>query len=174
MANTFLTPHERNLKANAKALRKLIGDIVDRRRSVLANDPSQKNKGDFLTILLTEPFFMNNQQRIIDECLTFFFAGSQTSANATQNLMMALIKNPQYQTQLLNEFDKEIVQEHLKERVSKGELAVGQTVEDIDFLSLLNYENCGNLQLFTNCFNESLRMQPPVFFSSSIRMSQDT
>ena len=61
MANTFLTPSERNLKANAKALRKLIGDIVDRRRSVLANDPSQKNKGDFLTILLTEPFFMNNQ-----------------------------------------------------------------------------------------------------------------
>ena len=88
---------------------------------------------------------MNNQQRIIDECLTFFFAGSQTSANATQNLMMALIKNPQYQNQLLEEFDNEIVQHYLKERVSKGELAVGQTVGGIDFLSLLNYENCGNL-----------------------------
>jgi len=80
MADVFLTPHERAIKANAGFLRDLIGQIVDRRRDAIEKDPTLKQAGDFLTLMLTEPFFMNDNQRIIDECLTFFFAGSQTSA----------------------------------------------------------------------------------------------
>ena len=83
LANVFLTPHERDIKANAVTLRTLIQNIVTRRRDAIAKDPSLKEKGDFLTILLTEPFFMNDNERIVDECLTFFFAGSQTSAITT-------------------------------------------------------------------------------------------
>ena len=82
---------------------------MTRRREAIAKDPSLKEAGDFLTILLTEEFFMNNNERIIDECLTFFFAGSQTSAITTQNLVVALLKHPEYEEQLLNEFDTEIV-----------------------------------------------------------------
>lgn len=51
--------------------------------------------------------------RIIDECLTFFFAGSQTSSNATQNLIYALCKHPEYQDKILAELEKEIVQPDL-------------------------------------------------------------
>ena len=96
MANVFLTPGERAVKANAGYLRELIGQIVDRRRAAIEKDPTLKEAGDFLTLQLTEPFFMHNNERIIDECLTFFFAGSQTSAITSQNLMIALIKNPEY------------------------------------------------------------------------------
>lgn len=76
MADVYLTPAERAMKANAGFLRELIGQIVERRRTAMAKDPSIKEKADFLTILLTEPFFMDDNERIIDECLTFFFAGS--------------------------------------------------------------------------------------------------
>ena len=58
-------------------LRAFISGIVEKRREELAKDPSLlSDKGDFLTILLTEPHFKDNERRIIDECLTFFFAGS--------------------------------------------------------------------------------------------------
>ena len=78
-------------------LRAFISGIVEKRREELAKDPSLKaDKGDFLTILLTEPHFKDNIGRIIDECLTFFFAGSQTSAAATQNLICSLMKHPEY------------------------------------------------------------------------------
>ena len=39
-------------------------------------------------------------------------------------------------------------------------------------LSLINYENNSDLVFYTQCFNESLRMMPPVYYSSSIRMSE--
>ena len=42
----------------------------------------------------------------------------------------------------------------------------------MDILKLINYENNNDLQLYANCFNESLRMQPPVYYSSSVRMSE--
>ena len=45
-------------------------------------------------------------------------------------------------------------------------------LENIDILSLINYENNSNLQFYTNCFNESLRMMPPVYYSSTVRMSE--
>ena len=42
----------------------------------------------------------------------------------------------------------------------------------MDVLSLINYENNSDLQFYGMCFNESLRMMPPVFISSTVRMSE--
>ena len=110
----FLTPFERDVKANCETLRAFINSIVEKRRAELASDPSLKaKKGDFLTILLTEPHFKDNDSRIIDECLTFFFAGSQTSAATTQNLICSLVKHPEYQLKLRNELFDVIVRPHL-------------------------------------------------------------
>ena len=39
-------------------------------------------------------------------------------------------------------------------------------------LNLINYENNNELGFYSNCFNESLRMMPPVYYSSSVCMSQ--
>ena len=35
-----------------------------------------------------------------------------------------------------------------------------------NILDVLNYDNTNNLTFFSYCFNESLRMDPPVHFSS--------
>jgi cytochrome P450 len=54
---------------------------------------------------------------IVDECLNFFFAGSQTSSIAIQNLMLMLIKHPEIKDKILKELDRSIIQPHLDELV---------------------------------------------------------
>ena len=101
--------------------------------------------------------------------LTFFFAGSQTSSVAIQNLIFALCKHPEYQQKILDELDTSIIKPYLQ-KVDSGSAVKGS---ERNLLNLLNYENCGDLQLYSSCFNESLRMMPPVQYSSSVRMSED-
>jgi cytochrome P450 len=38
----------------------------------------------------------------------------------------------------------------------------------------MDFENTGDLHFYASCFNESLRMMPPVYFSSSNRMMKET
>ena len=52
-------------------------------------------------------------------------------------------------------------------------MAKGGSVSDLDVLNLLNFDNQGGLDYYTCCHNESLRIMPPVFFSSSIMMMKD-
>ena len=49
----------------------------------------------------------------------------------------------------------------------------GEHLSQLDILSLIDYENGSDMQIYSNCFNESLRMQPPVYYSSSVRMSEN-
>jgi len=65
------------------------------------------------------------------------------------------------------------VQPHFEEKVKQGILSTGTSVSDLDVLALINYENNSDLQYYTMCFNESLRMMPPVYYSSTIRMSEE-
>ena len=83
--------------------------IIDRRREEIKKNPDEAKAGDFLTMILVEEHFKNRNDRIIDEVLTFFFAGSQTSSVATQNLIFALCKHPEYQKRILDELDQEII-----------------------------------------------------------------
>lgn len=96
LASWQITPFERDQKRNAKALRDFCQEIIEKRRAVIEKNPEAGKAGDFLTILLVEEHFKNRNERVIDEVLTFFFAGSQTSAVATQNLIFALCKHPEY------------------------------------------------------------------------------
>jgi hypothetical protein len=74
LAKYSLTPYERELKRNCLAIRKHVGNIVDLRRSEL--EKNKQNREDLLSLLLEDPFFSENNEVIIDELLTIFFAGS--------------------------------------------------------------------------------------------------
>ncbi len=65
--------------------------------------------GDLLSIMLGDPMFSENDEVMIDELLTIFFAGSQTTANATQNLILHLLQHPRYEQAILDELDLKIV-----------------------------------------------------------------
>ena len=110
LTKVFITPSERDMMRNALLLRARIEEICERRRKLIqAKDPEIMKKNDFLTILLQNKHFEDNNKRLVDECLTFFFAGSQTSAIATQNLLFSLIKHPEYQQKILDELDEKVV-----------------------------------------------------------------
>ena len=66
-----------------------------------------------MEILLKDENFAGNDDMIVDECLTFFFAGSQTSSGAAQNLILMLIKHPEIKEKILKELDRVIIQPHL-------------------------------------------------------------
>ena len=96
LAKYYITRFERDQARNAKALRNFCEAIINKRRAEIEANPELAKSGDFMTILLVDGFFKDRTERIIDEVLTFFFAGSQTSSVATQNLIFALCKHPQY------------------------------------------------------------------------------
>lgn len=51
-------------------------------------------------------------------------------------------------------------------------MKVGDEI-DLDTLKLINFENGSELELYINCFNESMRLQPPVYQTSTCCMSED-
>jgi len=67
-------------------------DTVSSRRKNRTKE--NEDKGDLLSILLEDPLFKDDNDMITDEILTFFFAGSQTSAVALSNMIMNLMKHP--------------------------------------------------------------------------------
>jgi len=73
----YILPSERDLLANCKALRVLFEYMIMSRRELIVSDPeAAEKKGDLLSILLTDELFSLDNEMIVDECLTFFFAGS--------------------------------------------------------------------------------------------------
>lgn len=55
---------------------------------------TNEEKADLLSILLEDPLFKDDEEMIIDELITFFFAGSQTTAVSLSNLIMNAMKQP--------------------------------------------------------------------------------
>lgn len=134
LADKYLTRNERDLAANCTSIRNMVAKVINDRKL-----SGTKGTDDLVDILMGDPLFNTDNEKTIDEILTIFFAGSQTSANVTQNLILHLCKHPHYKQKLMKELE----------------------------------EPDSELTFYTYCFNEAMRIQPPVFYSSTVRMSQD-
>ena len=66
---------ERENKRNIEMVREYLKTIVEKRK-VEQKSPDFVDRGDLLSILVNDDLFKNDSNIIIDECLTFFFAGS--------------------------------------------------------------------------------------------------
>ena len=47
----------------------------------------------------------------------------------------------------------------------------GETWKPSRISDMLTYENITNLDFISNCYNESMRIQPPVYYSSTSAMT---
>jgi cytochrome P450 len=107
LADIYITSREREILRNCQRLRNFLLQIVQKRRSV--NLKQNDSHGDLLGILLEDENFNGDDRMIVDECLTFFFAGSQTSSAAAQNLILMLIKHPEIRDNILAELDTMLI-----------------------------------------------------------------
>lgn len=60
--------------------------MISQRRAELL-DPNCSKKEDFLTLLLSDDLFKDNDKMIIDQCITFITAGTQTTTVLISNAL---------------------------------------------------------------------------------------
>lgn len=150
----YLTGWERELKQNVTNFRNFLQALVDERRAQMTK-PDYTSKGDLLHLLLTVDIFKDNDVLIIDECVAFMIA----STNATS----LLIANTIY---YLTQFEKEghilKVREELQKVFKRDSF---KDVTNEEWLQMLTYDNINDMHYFSNCINETLRVDtPPISF----------
>jgi len=80
------------------------------RRRAEKNKNDYVDRGDLLATLLEDELFANDNEVIIDQCLTFFVAGSQTLFFSTSNLIMYVHQNPEQLEKLRKEYLSNMVE----------------------------------------------------------------
>ncbi|TNV80191.1 hypothetical protein FGO68_gene8755 [Halteria grandinella] len=149
----YYTKEDRELLRNVKAVRDYCKQIINDRR---ANPLKDGETADLLSILLEDEVYHNNDEVIVDECITFFLAGSQTVKATDGNILIHLIMNDDVRAKLMNELKSQVFTS------ANGE----------DPLSSLTYEKIQDLSYFSMVFNESLRLEPPVIFSGVMKFTE--
>jgi len=76
LINYYIFKEEKELLANIETIRSELRKIVMEKREKLEKNPQEAERGDLMTILLSDEIFQNDIEMILDECLTFFLAGT--------------------------------------------------------------------------------------------------
>ncbi len=147
-----------------KRIRDFCEKIIEERKVHLNGPEREKyvNIPDLLTILLSDDLFKNNNKAMIDEIITFFLAGSFSLRSVGSNLLMYLGIYTEAKTKLMNE----LIETHLKDFVND--------TKPVDTEKVYTFKSVENLRYFTNCFYESLRMEPPTVTSSGVYTEDQT
>ncbi|CDW85843.1 cytochrome p450 [Stylonychia lemnae] len=153
----FYNKKDREYIKNTTTVREYCRDLIKQRRANLDNQSGK----DLLTIMLNDENYKNNEEEIIDECITFFLAGSQTVISSNANLIQYLTMNPK--------IDRKVRQEIKQEILNDSDLT-----KVVDINAAFKYDKLQDLNYFMMCFNESLRIEPPVIFSSLLLFKEDT
>jgi cytochrome P450 len=95
----YYTPSDRALLRNIKRVRDYCKEIIKERRA----RPKKDHSADLLSILLEDELYQNNEEVIVDECITFFLAGSQTVKATNANILMQLTIHDEVKAKLMAE-----------------------------------------------------------------------
>jgi len=150
-------PSDWRYDRNVRRFRTVIQGIINDRRSGLSK--SQSKGGDLLSILLTSEFYAESENTIIiDEIFTFFLAGMKTIQVSTTNLIYYLTCHPEFKNKLMAEILP----------VLEKAAATGDITQNLTYDSVMEFE------YLLQCFNESLRIEPPTNVSISQFFEKDT
>ena len=96
---------------------------------------------------MSTEFFRDQDDLIIDELVTFFLAGMKTIQISSTNLIYYLTKYPEVKAKLMDE--------------------IRPPLDKINDLRDLSYDQVMAFEYLPMCYNESLRIEPPVASSSA-------
>ncbi|EAR86797.2 cytochrome P450 family monooxygenase (macronuclear) [Tetrahymena thermophila SB210] len=148
----FTTKSEKQLKDRLIAIKQACLNVIKKRNDQLSQDISLV-KQNFLDLYLIEMITNQNTQityeEIIDNYLTLFFAGTDTTGNMTGVALYYLSVNPQIQEQARDE----ILQKLSQKTASK----------DPKYLfDSFSFDDLASLNLLNSILKESLRLIPPA------------
>ena len=83
---TIIGAEEKENATNVASFKNFVVEMINERRSEL-KDPNAPRKNDFLTLLLTDELFTNKDDMIIDECINFIVAATQTTSQLISNTL---------------------------------------------------------------------------------------
>ncbi len=138
--------------------------MILKRRAAIKNDPKEGDKGDLVSIMLKDPLFENNDEQIVNESLTFFFAGTLTQANTISNVISYLIQNSK-------------IERKTRDSLAKNFSSFGDSTKTLEQLAEeLSIESLDLTQddYLKNVIYETMRMETPVPVSSSYTVTEDT
>ena len=101
-SQTWIHPADRRWRRNLEVYRARVKEIMKERRAMMKAGKTDSN-GDFLSILLTENEIYDNDEKIVDEIITFSFAGFKTIQVSTTNMIYYLTMKPELKQKLLAE-----------------------------------------------------------------------
>jgi len=142
LLNFSITAADRQHVRNSNALRGAVRDIIAETKAKGIEEGT-----NLISVLLTDQYYLQDEERIIDEVLTLFAAGSQTVQMTTANLFVYISKDHRIRDLLNKEVD-----------------ATLGPISD-DFSGKFNNEVAQDLEYLGYCFLESLRIEPPVAIS---------
>eukprot|EP01080_Neovahlkampfia_damariscottae_P008290 gene8290-114_t len=137
-AHLFPLPHNNNFANVKSTIKKKITKIIENRKDEKTNPDGFR---DLLSLMIDASDEEGNNfstQELIDESMTFLFAGHDTTSSSLSYLFYQLTKNPNIQQEVYDE---------IKENLKEGEP---------------NFENIKQLNLLHYCTKESLRIAPPI------------
>lgn len=123
-----------------------------------------EGKGDFLTILLQDELFKGQEEYIVDECITFMIASTQTTTLLVSNALYYLTCQKDKLKHLRKEMSKFLPKDQYKSGFTslsddqwKGLLLDKEIVVDCNYLSY--------------CITETLRINPSVQSSTQLEVT---
>ncbi|KAL4467811.1 hypothetical protein ABPG74_013146 [Tetrahymena malaccensis] len=148
----FPTKKEKDVKQRFIELKQACKQIISQRKELLIKDPTQY-KYNFLDQYLKEVIINNNKsitdEEIIQNSLSLFFAGIDTTGNLSGSALYYLSLNPTIQQQAREEVIKVLSQ-----------IKQGDNMEE-KFASL-NLQDLSNMNFLNSILKETLRLIPPV------------
>lgn len=117
-----------------------------------------------MSIMLKDPLFENNDEQIVNESLTFFFAGTLTQANTISNVISYLIQHSK-------------IERKTRDSLAKNFTSFGDSTKTLEQLAEeLSIESLDLTQddYLKNVIYETMRMETPVPVSSSYTVTEDT
>uniref|UniRef100_A0A7M4EVY8 Cholesterol 24-hydroxylase n=1 Tax=Crocodylus porosus TaxID=8502 RepID=A0A7M4EVY8_CROPO len=123
----------KEIQESVRLLRRVGKECIEQRREDIQN--GEEARVDILTQILKAA----DDENILDNFVTFFIAGHETTASQLSFTIMELTRQPEIMERLRAEVD-----------------------EFIGTKRNISYADLGNLQYFTQVLKESLRLYPPV------------